>query len=154
LRPYDAPVIQQTRRRPPLPVILAVIAVIVSYALPIGSLIRAGGVHLVAGLSAGALVLGLAYGLWRGSPVVLWLFALILAVNVATGVPNYGKADVWWIVHMLTPFLIAGLLWVPMPARRWFSRRRRVSAPNPGPPKEQPPDFEALWKETDGGERR
>jgi hypothetical protein len=134
LGPYDASMIQQTKRRPPpLPVVLAAITVIVGYALPIGSGLSAGGAHLVAGLITVALVLGLGYGLLRGSSVVLWLVSLILAVNVMTGVPGYAKADAWWILHMLTPFLIAGLLWVPTSARQWFGRRPRASAPDSGP---------------------
>lgn len=98
----------------------------------------------------------LAYGLWRGRNGARVLALVVVAVGLVLGVGQISRFPSWWLLSWAAQMAItaaaAVLLCVPA-ARAWFSsgRTTRGPAPSPGPPKE--PDFEVLWKETDGGER-
>lgn len=154
MRPYDAPVIPQTTRRPPRPVLAVLAFMIAGYVTVIayGPWTNAGSV--MASLIAAAVAAALLYGLWRGNPLAQGVVALAMAGNLALGLVHH--SEIGWLrtANMMTALLIVALLLVPRSSRRWFAGPPVESAPIPAQDSDQPIDLEALWKETDAGERR
>ena len=146
--------IQQTKRRPPRPVLAALAVLIVGYATVIayGPWTDAAGV--TASLIATAIAVALIYGLWRGNPLAQGLVVLAMAGNLIFGFLEH--AGIGWLraANMVAALVIAVLLLVPRSSRRWFAGPFVDSAPNPVPASDQPIGTEALWEETDAGERR
>ena len=152
LRPYDAPVIPQTKRRPPRPVLAALAVLIVGYATVIAEGPWTDAASVTASLIAAAIAAGLIYGLWRGSPWAQGIVVVAMAGNLTFGLLEH--AGIGWlrVGNMMAALVIAVLLLVPRSSRQWFAGPG--SAPDPVPASDQPIDTVALWAETDAGERR
>ncbi|NYF58021.1 hypothetical protein [Micromonospora purpureochromogenes] len=146
--------IPQTKRRPPGPVLAALSVLIVGYATVIaqGPWTNAAGV--TASLIAAAIAAGLIYGLWRGSPWAQGIVVLAMAGNLTFGLLEH--AGIGWLraANMVAALVIAVLLLVPRSSRGWFAGPFEGAAPAPVPASDQPFANEALWAETDAGERR
>jgi hypothetical protein len=151
---YDAQMSNTTRRRPPLPVLAALSLLVVGYTAVFALGPWASAAHVIAGLIAAALAAVLIYGMWRGNSFARGLIVLLMAGNLISGFLSHARISGWRAVGMAAALVIAALLLVPRSSRRWFTDPSWGSAPNPCPPKEQPLDTEALWEETDAGERR
>ncbi len=153
LRPYDAPVIQQTTRRPPRPVLAALAVLIVGYASVIAYGPWTDAASVTGNLIATAVAVALVYGVWRGNPLAQVVVVLAMAGNLIFGLLQH--AEIGWVrAAMLAALVIVVLLLVPRSSRRWFAGPPVDSAPKPAQDSDQPIDTEALWKETDAGERR
>lgn len=141
------------KRRPPRPVLVALAILIVGYATVIAHGPWTDAASLTASLIATAIAAGLVYGLWRGNPLAQGVVVLAMAGNLIFGLLEH--AGIGWLraVNMVAALFIALLLLVPRSSRRWFAGPVDP-APNAVPDGEQPIDTEALWEETDAGERR
>lgn len=141
------------KRRPPRPVLVALAILIVGYAIVIAHGPWTDAASLTASLIATAIAAGLVYGLWRGNPLAQGVVVLAMAGNLIFGLLEH--AGIGWLraVNMVAALFIALLLLVPRSSRRWFAGPVGP-APNAVPDGEQPIDTEALWEETDAGERR
>ncbi|WP_154943070.1 hypothetical protein [Micromonospora palomenae] len=109
---------------------------------------------VTASLIATAIAAGLIHGLWRGSPWAQGIVVLAMAGNLVFGLLEH--AGIGWLRagNMVAALVIAVLLLMPPSSRRWFAGPSVDSAPDPVPAGDQPMDVEALWAETDAGERR
>lgn len=154
LRPYDAPVIQQTARRPPGPVLAALAVLIVGYATVIASGPWTSAAGVTASLMATAITGGLIYGLWRGSPLAQGFVVLAMAGNLMLGFLEHAGIGGQRAANMAAALVTAVLLLLPRSSRRWFAGPSVDSVPNPISAGDQPLDTEALWEETGAGERR
>ncbi|MEU4712542.1 hypothetical protein AB0F73_02595 [Micromonospora purpureochromogenes] len=144
----------QTKRRPPGPVLAALAALIVGYATVIAQGPWTDAAGVTASLIAAAMAVGLIYGLWRGSPWAQGIVVLAMAGNLMFGLLE--PAGIGWLraANMVAALVIAVLLLVPRSSRQWFAGPSADSAPAPVPDGDQPIDIDALWAETDAGERR
>ncbi|MGC1212939.1 MAG: hypothetical protein WA890_16930 [Micromonospora sp.] len=144
--------VQQTTRRPPRPVLGALGVLTAGYVTVIasGRWSSAASVTAVAAAVAAALVCGL----WLGSRLAQGVVVLAMAGNLLFGFLHH--AAIGWLraANMAAALVIVVLLLVPRSSRRWFAGPPDDFAPGPAQHSDQPIDLEALWKETDAGERR
>ncbi|MEU4476917.1 hypothetical protein AB0F68_02430 [Micromonospora sp. NPDC023966] len=152
--PYDAPVIQQTKVRPPRPVLAALAVLIVGYVTVVAYGPWTDAVSVTGSLIVTAIGAALIYGVWRGNPLAQGVVVLGMAGNLIVGF--FEPAGIGWLRagNMVAALAIAVLLMVPGSSRTWFAGPSDDSAPDPVSASDQPFDLEALWAETDAGERR
>jgi len=154
LRPYDAPMILQTKRCPPFPVLAVLAVLVVGYTAVVALGPWTDTAYVVANLIVAAVAVSLIYGLWRGNSLARGVTVLLMAGNLIYGFLSHDRISGWRAVDMAAALVIAALLLVPRSSRRWFATSSWDSAPNSGPPKEQALGTGALWDEMDAGERR
>jgi hypothetical protein len=120
-------------KRPPLPVKVGAIAfVVVSAPSQVATALAGGGADLVFGLAMTFAVVILAYQLWLGTPVVLWVVCLILGANAAAILKHLLITGGWRYASTVIVLLIAGLLLIPRSARRWFGLQSQGGTSGPG----------------------
>ncbi|MEV6816460.1 hypothetical protein [Micromonospora sp. NPDC051296] len=134
---------------------LAALAVlIVGYASVIACGPWTDAASVTGSLIAIAVAVALVYGVWRGNPLAQGVIVLAMAGNLIFGLLQH--AEIGWVraANMVAALVIVVLLLVPRSSRRWVAGPPVDSAPKPAHDSDQPIDTEALWKETDAGERR
>jgi hypothetical protein len=147
-------VIQQTKPRPPRPVLAALALLIMGYATVIAYGPWTDAASVTASLIAAALAATLIYGLWRGNPLAQGFVVLAMAGNLIFVLLEHARIGWLRAANMVAALVIAVLLLAPRSSRQWFAGPSVDSDPNPVPASDQPIDTEALWEETDAGERR
>jgi hypothetical protein len=145
---------QQTKRRPPFPVLASLAVQVVGYTAVIAVGPWNDTAYVIGTLIVAAIAVALIYGLWRGNSLARGVIVLLMAGNLMSAFLSQARISGWRAVEMAAALVIAALLLAPRSSRRWFAAPSSDSAPNPGPPKEQVLDTEALWEETDAGGRR
>ncbi|MCW3840529.1 hypothetical protein ONA70_10520 [Micromonospora yasonensis] len=113
--------IQQTKRRPPRPMMAALAVLIVGYATVIAYGPWTDAASVAASLIATAIVAGLIYGLWRGNPLAQSIVVLAMAGNLIFGFLE--DVRIGWLraANMVAALVIALLLLVPRSSRRWVA---------------------------------
>ncbi|WP_091659294.1 hypothetical protein [Micromonospora auratinigra] len=146
--------VEQTIRRAPRPVVAALAVLLVGYVAVIadGPWTSVGGV--IANVVVAAVAAVLVYGLWWGSRSARGVVVLAMAGNLTLGLLHHAQVGWWRAVSMVAALVIIMLLLVPRSSRRWFAAPPTDSVAHVEQDSEQPVDFEALWTETDSGERR
>lgn len=109
---------------------------------------------VTASLIAAAFAAALVYGLWRGNPLAQGFVVLAMAGNLIFGLLEHDRIGWLRAASMLAALAIVLLLLVPRSSQRWFAGPPVDFTPDPVPGGDQPVDIEALWTETDAGERR
>ncbi|MET8837761.1 hypothetical protein ABZV78_28125 [Micromonospora sp. NPDC004540] len=116
---YHEPMIEQSQRRVPMPVVAASVILLVAAVLP-ASMMFASGPSMVTGLIGVLLLLALAYGLWRGSGRARFWTTVFSTASVVYGVVAITKAEGSGLLQIVGASVIVGLLLVPASSRRWF----------------------------------
>ncbi|RKN42082.1 hypothetical protein [Micromonospora endolithica] len=112
--------IEQPRRRPPLPIVaVALTTALVAVAVLVSAMASSGSSRIIGSMTA-LLVLGLAYGLWRGSGRArFWASVSATASAVYAVVPHFG-VDASGLFQFVVSAVFVGLLLVPASSREWF----------------------------------
>ncbi|MGW4499218.1 hypothetical protein ACWENR_11480 [Micromonospora sp. NPDC004336] len=111
--------IEQSRRRVPVPVAAASVILLVGAVLP-ATMIFAGGPALATGLIGAVLLLALAYGLWRGSGRARFWATVLSTFSAVYGVYAIAQADASGLLQIVGASVVVGLLLAPASSRRWF----------------------------------
>ncbi|MBY8871827.1 hypothetical protein K7640_08235 [Micromonospora sp. PLK6-60] len=110
--------IEQGRRRVPVPVAAASVVLLVAAAFSASRMFN--GSSVAAGLVGVLLLLALAYGLWRGSGRARFWATVLATATAGYGVITVSKADASGLLQILGACVVVGLLLVPAASRRWF----------------------------------
>src|SRR5215218_7651690 len=110
---YDAQMSEQTKRRPPLPVVAALSVLVAGYVAVIAPGPWTDAVHVIAGLIVAAIAAALIYCLWRGSSLAQGLTVLLMVGNLISGFLSRARISGWRAVDMAAALAVALLLVVP-----------------------------------------
>ncbi|SCG80218.1 hypothetical protein GA0070609_6312 [Micromonospora echinaurantiaca] len=117
---YHEPMIEQSRRRVPVPVAVAAVAILLAATAILLGAMSSTGPSTVVGLVVGLLVLALAYGLWRGSGRARFWTTVFATAGAVYAVVPFTGLGVTTLLQIVVAALVVVLLLVPASSRRWF----------------------------------
>ncbi|MEV4540589.1 hypothetical protein [Micromonospora echinaurantiaca] len=112
--------IEQSRRRVPVPVAVAAVAILLVAAAILLGAMSSTGPSTAVGLVAGLFVLALAYGLWRGSGRARFRATVFATASAVYAVVPFTGLGVTTLLQIVVAALVVVLLLVPVSSRRWF----------------------------------
>jgi hypothetical protein len=117
---YTAPMTEQSVRRPKS-IVTIVAMMVLGYSVTIASSIWVSDGQPAIVVITLALVFALAYAIWRGRPFSRWVLTVLVVGQIVSTIVLYDGFNGLWLIRAILPVALAGLLWMPMASRHWFT---------------------------------